>query len=354
MIMEEKKKVTIDSKKILATLWSNRWLFCKVWVITFVLACIWILPQPRYYTTKVSIAPESTNKDISGDIASLASNFGFNIGNTSSDAIYPQLYPDVFKSTNFLVSLLDIKITTNDGKLTTDYYTYMKDYQKANILGWPFMKVSDWIKKAFEEQDTIVSGRNGERFSSFRLSRNDTEILKKIEKNINCKYSRTTEVVTIEVTDQDPLVCALLADSIKQHLQVYITHYRTNKARIDYAYYKELTSEAKQNYERMLQRYGAFIDGNTKMALESVRLKAEQMENELEMKLTTYQTFKRQSEHALAKIQEQTPAFTTLINATVPVKPAGPKRMIFVAVMLFLSTIGVFIHLYRKELKDWF
>lgn len=355
MMMEDnKKKTTIDIKIVLATLWANRWLFLKVWVITFVLACVWILPQPRYYTTQVSIAPESTNKDISGDIASLASNFGFNIGNASSDAIYPQLYPDVFKSTKFLVGLLDIKITTNDGKLSTDYYTYMKDYQKTNILAWPFIKVSDWIKKAFEEQDTVVSGHNGKRFSPFRLSRNDTRILEKIGKNIYCKYSRTTEVVTIEVTDQDPLVSALLADSIKEHLQEYITHYRTNKARIDYAYYKELTAEAKQNYDRMLQRYGAFADGNTRMALESVRLKAEQMENELEMKLTTYQTFKRQSEHALAKIQEQTPAFTTLINATVPVKPAGPKRMIFVAVMLFLSTIGVFIHLYRKELREWF
>jgi hypothetical protein len=46
--------------------------------------------------------------------------------------------------------------------------------------------------------------------------------------------------------------------------------------------------------------------------------------------------------------------FTTLTNATVPVKPAGPKRMIFVAAMLFLATCGTLAHLFRQELKEWF
>ena len=54
------------------------------------------------------------------------------------------------------------------------------------------------------------------------------------------------------------------------------------------------------------------------------------------------------------KLQERTPAFTTLINATIPVKPAGPKRMIFVAAMLFLATLGTIVHVFRRELMEWF
>ena len=52
--------------------------------------------------------------------------------------------------------------------------------------------------------------------------------------------------------------------------------------------------------------------------------------------------------------KENTPVFTTLTNATVPVKPAGPKRVIFVLVMLFLATMGTIIHICRKELREWF
>ena len=55
--MDEKKKIDIDFKQIVQTLLSKKKLFLKVWIITFVLSCLWILPQPRYYTTKVSVAP---------------------------------------------------------------------------------------------------------------------------------------------------------------------------------------------------------------------------------------------------------------------------------------------------------
>ena len=106
----------IDFAKIWPALLSKKKLFFKVWGITFILSCIWILPQPRYYTTEVSVAPESAEAKDMGNLASLASNFGVNIGNGSSDAIYPQLYPDLFESTKFLVGLLDIKVRTTDGK----------------------------------------------------------------------------------------------------------------------------------------------------------------------------------------------------------------------------------------------
>ena len=59
-------------------------------------------------------------------------------------------------------------------------------------------------------------------------------------------------------------------------------------------------------------------------------------------------------EMALAKVQEATPAFTILNNATVPVKPAGPKRMLFVIAMLFLSTVGTVFYIYKKNIISEF
>ncbi len=45
------KPQIIDISKMARTLWSKKKLFFKVWGITFVLSCIWIFPQPRYYET---------------------------------------------------------------------------------------------------------------------------------------------------------------------------------------------------------------------------------------------------------------------------------------------------------------
>jgi uncharacterized protein involved in exopolysaccharide biosynthesis len=345
---------SIDFKKIWSTLWSRKTLFFKVWGITFVLSCLWILPQPRYYTTEVSVAPESAEAKDVGSLASLASNFGVNIGSGSSDAIYPQLYPDLFESTKFIVGLLDIKVKTMDGEVETDYFTYMKEHQKKNILLLPFLPIKRWVTSLFADQEEEIPGKDGKRFDPFELSRTTTGIIKKIQENIQCTYSRTTDVVTIEVTDQDPLVCALLADSIKQHLQDFVTDYRTKKSRIDLEYYNKLTTEAKANYDKARLKYAAFSDASTNVSLRSVELKMQDMENDMQAKYNVYTAMSTRLEEAMAKVQENTPAFTELKNATVPIKPAGPKRMIFVAVMLFLTTCGTICHLFRKELKEWF
>jgi uncharacterized protein involved in exopolysaccharide biosynthesis len=344
----------IDFKKIWSTLWNRKPLFFKVWGITFVLSCLWILPQPRYYTTEVSVAPESAEAKDVGSLASLASNFGVNIGNGSSDAIYPQLYPDLFESTKFIVGLLDIKVKTMDGEVETDYFTYMKEHQKKNILLLPFLPIKRWVTSLFADQEEEIPGKDGKRFDPFELSRTTTGIIEKIQKNIQCTYSRTTDVITIEVTDQDPLVCALLADSIKQHLQDFVTDYRTKKSRIDLEYYNKLTTEAKANYDKARLKYAAFSDASTNVSLRSVELKMQDMENDMQAKYNVYTAMSTRLEEAMAKVQENTPAFTELKNATVPIKPAGPKRMIFVAVMLFLATCGTICHLFRKELKEWF
>jgi len=337
-------------------LWHKKKLFILVWIITFILSCLWILPQPRYYDAEVSIAPESTESRDFGDLASLASNFGMNVGTGYSDAIYPQLYPDLLQSTKFLVGILDIKVKTKDGEVETDYYDYLSNHQKENVIMLPFAAVKEWIGSLFisEEPDSEPAAKEGRRFNPFELSKHSTEIIESVKGKVNCSYSLTTNVVTLKVTDQDPLVCALLADSIMEHLQAFITDYRTKKARIDYEHYKKLTNEAKDNYEDARRRYALYSDANTNVSLKSIELKMQTLENDMQAKYNIYTAMDTRMEAALAKVQERTPVFTELKNATVPIKPAGPKRMIFVAVMLFLATAGTVVKLFWKNLVRWF
>jgi LPS O-antigen subunit length determinant protein (WzzB/FepE family) len=82
--------------------------------------------------------------------------------------------------------------------------------------------------------------------------------------------------------------------------------------------------------------------------LQAVISERDQLENDMALKLTKYQTISGQLENAKAKVQEQTPAFTVIKSPTVPVKPAGPKRMIFVAFMLILATLGATVWYLRR------
>ena len=82
----------IDLGIIARLLWSRKRKFYKVWTLTFVLSCAWILSQPRYYCADVMLAPEVGSEDVGGGFSSLASSFGLNLGGLSGqDAIYPEL-----------------------------------------------------------------------------------------------------------------------------------------------------------------------------------------------------------------------------------------------------------------------
>ena len=52
---------------------------------------------------------------------------------------------------------------------------------------------------------------------------------------------------------------------------------------------------------------------------------------------------------AKALVQKETPSFTTIQSATVPLGPSGPKRPLILVVCLFLSALGTTIYALSKE-----
>ena len=338
--METKnEQKSIDLVVIFRTLWGKRKSFYKVWVWTFVLSCIWILPQPRYYTCEVGLAPEINGDDIGGGISSIASSFGLSFNNAGGgDAIYPELYPDLFESPEFIVGLYNIKITTKDGGLSMDYFTYMKEHQKQNLLTWPFRKAVKFAKELIEEGDNTPRGSGATDINPFHMNRKDYKLMQLIGEKISCSIDKKTSVITIKVQDQDPLVCALMADSVKMHLQDFIIRYRTSKVSEDVAHYQHMRDSAEQNYDIAMDAYSHFCDAHRDVILQSYQSERDKLESDLALKQNTLAVMETQLQNTKVKQQEKTPAFTTLKSATVPIKPAGPKRMLFVIGMLILVT----------------
>lgn len=348
---EQKKSEYIDLREVALKIWRQKKLFFKVWGVTFVLACVWILPIPRTYEAKVVLAPESSDGQVSsGALGALASNFGINIGGAmSSDALYPTLYPDLIKSNDFMVSLFNLQVTTEDGSLTTDYYTYLMSHQKVTFYKWPKIWLARLLKTIMPKK--ARSGGGDGKIDPFYLSIEQDELLQNIKGMITCSVDKKTDVITIGVTDQDPLVCATVADSVRIRLQNFITDYRTSKARIDKEYYERLVCEAREAYDISVAKYGRFCDTHRDVILQSMLSERDALENDMQMKYQTYQAMSTQLEAAKAKVQEKTPAFTVLQGASVPVKPSHPKRMIFVLGMLILATMGTVMYILRDELK---
>ena len=353
---ENKSKDIIDLRVVVRKLLSKKKLFLKVWAITFIMACAWILPVPRTYTSSVSLAPEASGNAGGGALSSLASSFGIDLSamQPTDDAIQPLLYPELFESNAFIVSLLSIPVESEDGEIKTDYYDYMRNYQKKTFYKIPFNWAKREIKKLLKKKKKWQGGDADGGINPFRMSETEMSIVEAVKSNIICTVDKQFFIITISVTDQDPLISATLADSVRVRLQDFITDYRTSKARVDAEYYGNLTAEAKKAYEEAMQRYSSYCDANRNNVLQSYLSKRDELENDAQMKYSTYNAMQTQLQAAQAKVQERIPAFTVLQTATVPIKATGPKRMLFVIGMLMLATMGTVVYVLKDGVMALF
>lgn len=341
--MEDIKQ--IDFVKIAKTIRKHLKTYAISLPTAFILSCLLIICVPRYYRCTVTLAPEMSNLS-SSSLSQVASSFGFDISSASGvsgDAILPELYPDLVNSVNFRTSLFHIMVKTDDGCLKTTYYDYLLNHQKTP---W-WTTVINWCKNLFSKKEEEKQSNN--KIDPFRLTKQQNSILMTLENKITCSVDKKNNVIAIIIKDQDPLICATMADSVKNKLQYFITDYRTSKARNDLAYTEKLYNDAKSRYVKSRQTYASFADANEGLILESYKSKLEDLENEMQLNFNTYTMMSNQLQAARAKVQERTPAFTTLQSASVPLKPAGPKRMIFVAVITLLTFIGTTIKILYKE-----
>ena len=340
----------IDLRLMFQKIWQQKMLFVKVLPVVFILSCLYIICIPRTYTSDTKMAPEMENPMSGGTLGSIASSFGIDLGEMqTTDAITPLLYPDLMEDNKFVTDLFNIKVESQDGEIKTTYYEYLKKYQKKPWWDSVFAP----IRKLFASKDKSRK-KTASQFDPYSLSENDNSIAERIRDDITLNIDKKTGVISINTKAQDALICKTLADSMRSRLQAFITEYRTNKARTDLAYYKKLMEEAKANYEKARRLYGSYADTNSEVILESYRAKQNDLENDMQLKYNNYTAMVTQYQAAKAKVQERTPAFTMIKGAAIPIKASRPKRMIFVAAMLFFAVIGTSMYILRKELASPF
>ena len=345
--MDNEQKETPQEKPTLGQLWQDvkkhHKLYYKVLSITFIVSAIITLSIPNYYKCTVMLAPELSggNKSSSG-LASLASSFGVNLGsaNNGMDAILPTLYPDLMNSVTFRASLFPVKVQREGEDLVTTYYDYLLYGQKAP---W-WSQATKAIFSIFASPEVADSTLN-----TFKLTKEQSTVVETIGKKVVCDVDKKTMVITIDVTDQDPLICATMADSVRVRLQDFITDYRTSKARVDLDYTKKLYAEAKEKYDQARRKYATYADANQRVFLERVRSEQSELQTELQLAQTAYTQVAARLQLAEAKVQEETPAFTILQPATVPIKKAGPQRSKLCLLFLFLAFIATTLFVWNKE-----
>lgn len=332
---EEKE---IDLMELAMKLWAQRKRIAKWCVCGAVAGLVVAFSIPREYTSSVKLAPEITDgKAGGGGLSALASMAGFSAGSASgADAVYPQLYPDVVGSIPFLTDLFDVKVETKADHEVFTVRQYLENETRSPwwsmILGLPGKIIG--LFKSSEDID------ENHKLDNFQLTVDENRLVDQLSKLVTASVDQKTSVVTIAVTMQDPLVSAILADTVVTRLQEYITDYRTNKARNDLAYAELLNEEARANYYDAQQRYASYLDHNQGIAFRSAQTERDRLENEASLAFSLYNQTAQQVQKARAKVQETTPVYAVISPATVPVKPVKPRKAMILIGFVFLAFVA--------------
>lgn len=327
----------IDLLELALKVWAERRWILKCCGYAVIVGLVIAFSIPKEYTTSVMIAPEASDNK-GGGLSSLASLAGISLNASSgSDAIFPDLYPDIVTSTPFLTGLFDVPVRDMDGEINTILYDYMDEYQRAPwwsyIISAPF-KALGWTISLFKAPE-----EEGDKLDPFQLTKEQTDIVKVLSDQIDVSVDKKTGVTTISVTMQDPRISACLADTVVNRLQSYIIEYRTNKARKDFLFQQKLFERKKKEYEMAQENYTKFADANKNIILQSYRAEQVRLENEMNLAYQVYTSVAQQLQIAEAKVQEITPVYTIVEPATIPVKASKPRKAMILVGIIFLTGV---------------
>lgn len=319
---------------LLKIIWNNKIFVIKSISIAIITSIIIIVSIPKEYTVEVSLAPESGKNTNSG-----ISIFGFsNFAVNENEALNVSLFPNVIKSTPFALELYNIpvKVTDKDEKnKIMPFYQYINTQKRPwwkSIMSFPTKIISKLV--SFNKKEQIVLPTN---INPFQLTESEHASITSIKNIMNATIDKETNITTISVTLQDPLVTATIADTIVLKLQEYITNYRTKKAIDDYQYQDKLYQKAKKEYYQRQQEYASFIDRNQNLNKQSIKIEEERLRDQLNISSQIYQQAATHLEIVKAKIQENKPVFTIIEPASVPLLPSSPKKMMILSVLVFFS-----------------
>lgn len=323
-------------------------------VVTFCFAVFGIviaLSSVRSYTAEVVVAPETAGSSfLNSGFGSLASAIGMDFGmGDGGEALYPLLYPDIVTSLPFLTSLFSVKVECLSANIDTTYYVYLKEYSERTWLD----DVRKFPKDALNKIMSLFKAESGSKsspdFNPYKLSKKQMNLVKELNSNISIFVDKKTNVISLSFTDRDPLVAAIMVDTITSRLQQIIVEYRTKKANDDCNYIESLYWEAKDSMEVAQKRYADFVDGNRNVTKETVLIEKERLMADKELKTTLFSQWAQQLQLAKAKVQEKTPVFVTLKPAAVPADPSSMGRMMRVMLYAFLGFVFAVAYVLMKE-----
>lgn len=319
--MEVNTNDEIDLIDLLKKLYNSRKLIIYITIIFSIIGIAVALLSPvKYKSTTVFITQNQETG--SSSLSNVASLVGINLGSSSYGGEIPStMYPQIVQSVKFKRLLLS-KIIDNKNNLTLEnfireQYSIEKDEEK-NIYELGITSNED---KYFEILNDILNVSVNQKDGFISIT---SEML-------NAKYS------------------AEVAKFSREILQNVIIENKIETARQNLIFSEGQLIEKKNEFDEIYSKLAFFSDSNLNSVNSFVLNEKNKLESEFQIIRAVVEEISKQVEQAKLQLKKDTPVFSTIQEAVIPIKKSSPKRTLIVIIFGFIGFIFSSVYFIIKD-----
>ena len=312
----------INLIELAKTIWNGKKLIFIISSFFVLIGVISALVSPILYSSSTTFIPSSQEGSSGSSLSGVASLVGINLGAMSSGNEIPaSMYPQISNSVEFKRLLLEEFI---DEKKEIKMKSYLVDYYKI-------------------DSDSKSNNPN----KSF-VSELENDLFKIINNILNISVNQKDGFVTISANMPESEYAAYSAINARNILQKIIITNKIKSAKQNLKFSEKQLKSKRIEFNEIQNKLGYFNDSNLNIITSSIINERKRLEAEFQIINAVMVELSKQVEQNKLQVSKDTPVFSIIKEATMPVKRSSPKRG---QMILIFGFIGLILSVFYTVLK---
>ena len=303
----------INLIEVAKTIWNGKKLIFIISSFFVLIGVISALVSPILYSSSTTFIPSSQEGSSVSSLSGVASLVGINLGAMSSGNEIPaSMYPQISNSVEFKRLLLEEFI---DEKKEIKMKSYLVDYYK------------------------IDSDSNSNNPNKSFVSELENDLFNIINNILNISVNQKDGFVTISANMPESEYAAYSAINARNILQKIIITNKIKSAKQNLKFSEKQLKSKRIEFNEIQNKLGYFNDSNLNIITSSIINERKRLEAEFQIINAVMVELSKQVEQNKLQVSKDTPVFSIIKEATMPVKRSSPKRTQMVLIFGFIGLI---------------
>lgn len=312
----------INLIELAKTIWNGKKLIFIISSFFVLIGVISALVSPILYSSSTTFIPSSQEGSSGSSLSGVASLVGINLGAMSSGNEIPaSMYPQISNSVEFKRLLLEEFI---DEKKEIKMKSYLVDYYK------------------------IDSDSNSNNPNKSFVSELENDLFNIINNILNISVNQKDGFVTISANMPESEYAAYSAINARNILQKIIITNKIKSAKQNLKFSEKQLKSKRIEFNEIQNKLGYFNDSNLNIITSSIINERKRLEAEFQIINAVMVELSKQVEQNKLQVSKDTPVFSIIKEATMPVKRSSPKRG---QMILIFGFIGLILSVFYTVLK---